>query len=223
MKTSSFIAAAVFAMLPAVSQSAVVVNGSFEIAPDVLSQGVAGHGAGTSFENMPTSGSHWGIWTSGIAGWRTDANGIELQNGRPFDLTAADGDYYAELDTSANSRIMQDIFFEVGTYDLSFGYSPRTKNINSNDIEFGIGDILAGAVSGPEGEYTIGKFTTVTRRFEITEAGTHTLFFAGAGTSDSYGGFIDNVQLSAVPLPAGLLLLGTALAGFGIARRRRKS
>lgn len=32
-----------------------------------------------------------------------------------------------------------------------------------------------------------------------------------------------NVSATAVPLPAGALLMGTALAGFGIARRRKKA
>lgn len=34
---------------------------------------------------------------------------------------------------------------------------------------------------------------------------------------------IDGIQVSAVPLPAGILLLGTALAGFGAMKRRRKA
>lgn len=34
---------------------------------------------------------------------------------------------------------------------------------------------------------------------------------------------VDGIQVSAVPLPAGLLLLGSALAGLGILRRRRQA
>jgi len=41
------------------------------------------------------------------------------------------------------------------------------------------------------------------------------------GASGSEDGFdIDSITLTAVPLPAGVLLLGTALAGLGVARRR---
>lgn len=39
--------------------------------------------------------------------------------------------------------------------------------------------------------------------------------------NDGFG--IDDATIAAVPLPAGFLLLGTALGGLGVARRRRKS
>lgn len=41
-------------------------------------------------------------------------------------------------------------------------------------------------------------------------------------TSASTGGFdIDSIQVAAIPLPAGMLLLGSALAGLGALRRRK--
>ena len=47
--------------------------------------------------------------------------------------------------------------------------------------------------------------------------------FLAVGTSDSLGGYIDDVKLTAVPVPAAAYLFGSALLGMmGIGYRRNK-
>lgn len=70
-----------------------------------------------------------------------------------------------------------------------------------------------GGVSAPPTSKKITNFTA--------DAGEFTLLYAAANGNPS----ILNVQadISPVPLPAGAVLLLTGLAGFGVARRRRKA
>lgn len=48
-----------------------------------------------------------------------------------------------------------------------------------------------------------------------------TLLFQSNPRNDGYG--IDDIAVSAVPLPAGVFLLGAGIAGFGVMRRKQKA
>lgn len=101
-----------------------------------------------------------------------------------------------------------------------FAYSPRTNRRNDNGISFSIAD-LDGNITGPTDDIPRGKWTYVTERFYVTTADLYTLRFEANGRSNSLGGFVDDITVSSVPVPAGLLLMGTALAGLGMVRRKK--
>jgi len=71
------------------------------------------------------------------------------------------------------------------------------------------------------GRYSGGarSWTTFNYSFDVSSSGLVELGFAARGTSNSLGGLLDNVDISVVPLPGGLVFLLSALAGFGVLRR----
>lgn len=213
------IAAAGFA-IPATA-STLLHNGSFEDSPGVNGQN------GNDFDTMAVSGGSWDIWTD-IPGWTTTSGaGIEVQTDRTLgSIDAQDGDYYVELDSNNNSGMSQDVYLTTGVYELSFYYSPRTNWDGSNGIEYSVasisGDLASGSVDGPGGGTSVGDWTLVETTFAVAQDGIYVLSFDATGTSDSYGGLIDNVSLAPIPLPASGLLLLAAFGGMGYMTRRRK-
>lgn|GEM_PF-1218829 len=195
----------------------IVVNGSFEA-------GVPGDPAGLDnglhFAALPATGGGWDRWTA-LDGWTTVAGpGIEVQTDRTLPgIDAQDGQYYVELDSTANAAMQQLVTLTPGSYALSFWYAPRTASAATNRIEWWIGGLAAGSVTGAFS----GMWTEVTALFAVTAPGTYALRFAAAGGSDSYGGLIDNVAITPapVPVPAGLPLLAGALALLPVLCRRR--
>jgi hypothetical protein len=226
----SFALVAAMGMAPVFAQAA-VVNGSFEIGPTS-----AGLNNGNSFASMPgASGTDsWDRWNNtalpgGFPGWTTDGDGIEIQTVNTVGLTPYDGDYYAELDSNSNSTIFQSIMLGVGNYVLSFAYSPRVDGNGgpgTNEISYSIANnantAIFGDVNGPGIDGTVvGAWTYFTFNFFNAVAGEYTLTFDASTRSDSFGGFIDAIDVAPVPVPAaGLLLLG-ALGGLAAMRRRK--
>jgi hypothetical protein len=108
-------------------------------------------------------------------------------------------------------------------YELSFWYSPRINRTDATDN--GISAFWNGAQQGstPTAQ-GVGQAANdwVLYKFLVTGTGNDTLKFAATGNSNSYGGNIDNVALSAVPLPGAALLFASSLLGFIGASRRRK-
>jgi len=202
--TGQFIsAAALFIAANAVQASTLVTNGSFE------NPGV----------------SSWGIFSS-ISGWTGGAYGIEIQPSNTVGgVTAFDGNQYVELDTTANSSMWQNLSTTANTsYTLSFAYMPRPDTPGgspSNTVEVYWGGSKLGSFSGKSkiGPWLEIEFDNLTP----TVGPTTRLEFLAAGTSDSYGGFIDDVVVSAVPENEtwALLLAGLGLIG-AVARGRNR-
>jgi hypothetical protein len=171
------------------------------------------------FEAPVQGGGSWNIYTS-LPGWTGGQNGIELRNNVAG--TAYEGWNFVELDTTANSCMYQDVDTLLGQeYLLSFYYAPR-KDVayESNGIELKFnGDWLLSA-SGDNNtdpdwkEYHYTVFGT---------GGKDRVLFTALGVSDSYGGSIDKVSMSSVPLPGALLLFGSGLLGLVGVRRKIKS
>ena len=227
-KTILGVGAALILGAGAATAATFVVNGSFE-------QGTGnGNFFGTPFSNLSSSAASWDIYTgTQVTGWTADTNGVEIQtdNTLPF-IDAYDGENYVELDTRANSGITQDIALGIGRYILSFAYSPRVNLapctqpcVTTNGITYGLSDgsddLFSQLADGPSSSVLHGVWTVFTQSFTISTAGTYTLFFDATGRANGYGGLLDGVAISAVPVPAGGLLLLGALGGLAALRRRK--
>lgn len=95
--------------------------------------------------------------------------------------------------------------------------SPDTYNaLNLYNAGALVASIVPGAVAGLPADRTLTHFVTITAdsileyfdSVEFVSTGVNAFEFA-------------NVSATPVPLPAGVLLMGTALAGFGVMRRRQ--
>lgn len=206
MKLKYTLVAGLFAIASQVQAAPVnlVANGSFENTPSVVAPG--------TFETF-----------NSISGWTTggNANGIEIRNDRVG--TAFDGVNFAELDSTGNSNLFQTLSTIAGqVYNLSFAYSPRMDQPSDTN---GISALWNGNIISVPAIITgngAGNMDNVwtTYVFSVIGTGSDILGFSAEGISDTFGGGIDSVSVSAVPIPAAAFLFAPALLGFMGLRRK---
>lgn len=206
MIKSTFLAATLFAATVGAAQSATVTNGSFE------TNGFAS-GSFTTLDAPDTS----------MTGWTVSSGSVDLINTY---WAAQDGNYSVDMNGNAAATIIGSITGLVigSAYELSFWLS---ANVDGAPVVKSI-DAIVGGTSGSylfdsTGLTNAGlgwkKFTLLFTAASTTEI----LTFSSTTGGDFFGPALDNITVSAVPLPAGAPLLLAALAGLGLLRRRRKA
>jgi hypothetical protein len=198
----SLICAALAVSAFAAQADNLVVNGSFEQ---------------VSASNSQAAGS-WGTYNS-ITGWTGTPN-IEVRDNVAG--AAQNGSNFVELDTNNNSGMYQ-VISGSGWYNLSFWYSAREGvAAGSNGLGFNFGSLsgqvltnVAGAPSGNVWQQYTGL---------VNLNGPTSLMFYATGKSDSLGGSLDNVSVTAaVPEPESYAMMLAGLGLMGAIARRRKS
>lgn len=181
-------------------QDNLVLNGSFEVVDARI-----GTINGNALDSLGTSSRTWDVFESlpnvtGGAGtsWYVDGTaGIEIQySGTVID--AQDGVHYVELDShgsSSNVLSVQSLDLDGGDYVLTFYYRPRRTIEDDSIVEVYFDDELIHTANNTDNT----TWQLVELFIEDVEEGTHTVSFEGAGFENTYGGFIDNVNLSCDP------------------------
>jgi hypothetical protein len=150
-------------------------------------------------------------WTIGNSG---TVDLIGVCNGQPplFDFFPGNG-CYVDLDGSTNSPgLLTKSFSLVGgtPYLLEFDLASNQSNIV--DVDFGTTMAQYSLVG-------VQPFSTKSLFFTPATSGTYDISFLNQG-GDNNGGFLNNVRLTAAPVPAPLPLLGP-IAALSARRRLR--
>ena len=175
----------------------------------------------STFENVdggPSFGAYTNVGTAD--GWTGGEFGIELQNHVAGDPAPTGGNVFVELDSTANSSMFRTLS-AAGTYTLSFLYSARpTIAANSNGIDVLLNGNIIYSVTGAGGSATSWNAQTTT----FAAPANSVLTFAATGISDSLGGYIDNIGVSATPEPGtwALMIAGVGMAGAALRTSRRR-
>ena len=157
-------------------------------------------------------------------------------------INAHDGDQYVELDSdrnnggnpaepTTNSSMTRKVDLAKGWYELVWYYFPRTNNTNDDNLieVFVDGASQALGSSNPVSSANLRRDGSVTDWVRISSTffvdGTDNLYgltFRAGGRPNTLGGFVDSVSLAAIPLPASILFLGSALGAVGVSGWRRR-
>jgi len=202
--------------------ASLVANGDFETV-----DGRVGNAKSLRLDSFDGITGRWDVYTSLPGGWMTGFGpGIEVQ----YDGVVVNAHslyHYIELDShpgpDSNSSMYQDIVFsDPGLYELSFWYHPRTSIPDDNRIDVYFDGQLVSVAN--ETTEQMNAWTEYSVSLSVADVSApKRLMFSAGGLSNSYGGFLDDIDIQEVvnnPEPASMLLLGAGLFSLAGVRRR---
>lgn len=186
------------------------------------------------FENPALAADGSFLIQNPIPGWfqtgGASGAGIEIQRraaGDPYE-----GNQFTELDGNSVTEISQDLATVIGqVYKLTFAFSARPQNSSSSATPPSASTLSRMNISwgGTPVDTLIKNGTGLTNTnwsvysYLLTATSTTTRLSFGNLTepSDTYGSYLDDVSVTAVPTPA--LLPGLIGMGIGLFRKRKSS
>jgi hypothetical protein len=156
---------------------------------------------------------------TGLLNWSVTTGSIDVIGGPFYGFYGAGKYLDMNGSTSQGGRIESNTMrFNVGErYRLSFDYGNNQYSNGNEELSFG--------VAGMSGSIAINGYVPNLIRHSLTFTATSdmsSLYFADSGTTggDNGGPILDNIDITAVPIPAGAPLMIGALGGFAALRRR---
>lgn len=158
-------------------------------------------------EGINFSNKLWGIFNE-IPYWMNDesfGSSFEIQSKKIAGINASNGLHKVELDGNSNSSIFQNVKVDINkSYILSFDYSSRTNNIQSNKFNLYINNTLYQSFQPNQKKWQYYSTIIEPQSQELK------ILFQGSGISDSYGALIDNIKLQELNFePANLIKNGS--------------
>jgi hypothetical protein len=169
---------------------------------------------------VPGTPAGWNVFQGTVD--RIGFNGYAAHDFLPGNGVYIDMDGTSTPYAEGGIHTNQTFNFQPGyTYTLSYDLAGSQRGDGSNSVDAYIPGAL---VATTHTLANMAGFTTFTDTFTVAAPVMAQIFFrAVTGVSDNIGLLLDNVKLTAVPLPAAVWLMLSGIAGLGAFARRRRA